>query len=385
MSTLNTNPYGTALPRQSVVELISRGNPSQVVCVLGKTGSGKSALLDEVVARCRDLYPDVGYTGFFLDGLAMQEGDLTIPAVGKESGVIELQIQKHIYDNMVAKPSVVMIDEASKMPKGIKRQIGTLFRERRIGAFKVHEDTRIFSTGNLAEEGFGDAFDPTQWNRMTTVELQAMTGEEWVKSYAIPNKLHYNVIYVANELSKELSLSFRDKDAKKYNTNAERQADMPHMFDPKVPRNQFTTFRSLELASNICYDMDVLGKQTTYHALCGTVGQFTTDMIFRAITLGDKLPSLTDVETNPDDCKLAERGACATIMVHKLLNGISTENYKAIWTYLQRMDVDAQLMFVELLKGHSRDGATLFKSLGGIKSFTEWCVKNADLFRADKV
>jgi hypothetical protein len=133
--------------------------------------------------------------------------------------------------------------------------------------------------------------------------------------------------------------------------------------------------------------MDLLGKKTTYHNLLGSIGAPATQEVFRAITMGDKLPHADEVINNPDTAKVPERGACSTIMVHKLLNMVSIKNYKAVWTYLLRMEIDCQFMFLELLKKrrtNENDVLKITEALARLGEFTKWCSTNSWGFSEDK-
>ena len=388
MNNLNNGTYDIGLTHDEAIRNIAHADVHTAFFIEGDTGIGKSSILIPLIDYLNNLYPDdIPYESFFIDGLASQDGDWIIPTLSKQEGIIEQQILQHMKENLCDKKSVCFIDEASKMPRGLKKLTGTMVRERRIGKYPIHEGTRFVLTGNLVEEGFNDAFDPTQGNRWTTFRLKKPTGEEWVENYASPRKLNPLIQWFALEKSAQLGESFTEVNARKYKSNEDINVANPFIFNPLVPKKSFVTFRSLEIASGHLDRMDLLGKKTTYHNLLGSIGAPATQEVFRAITMGDKLPHADEVINNPDTAKVPERGACSTIMVHKLLNMVSIKNYKAVWTYLLRMEIDCQFMFLELLKKrrtNENDVLKITEALARLGEFTKWCSTNSWGFSEDK-
>jgi hypothetical protein len=157
--------------------------------------------------------------------------------------------------------------------------------------------------------------------------------------------------------------------------------DNPYIFHPKQQRAAFVTPRSLEAASDILKERDVMDDQTITAALMGTIGARGAMDLMAFVKLADQLPSLESIKKDPLNAKIPKSAAAVCMVVYRTLSTIEANWIDNWMIYMDRLDKEAQGMFANGVRApkYGRQGLVMTN-----QKFTQWAMSNGYLFAADR-
>lgn len=132
-------------------------------------------------------------------------------------------------------PAVLLFDELTSANQFLQPTVYGILEERRIGQHTIPDNTIILGAGNGVEDGavafeMGTAISDRLMHYKVVAE-----PSDWVKGFAIPNKIHPAIIALV-----------------------QTRSDMFHTIEESIRKDELiaTTPRSLVKASNVLYEID---------------------------------------------------------------------------------------------------------------------------------
>lgn len=361
--TISTRP---ALSLRQAASAVMRLGSKVAFLFTGEPGIGKSSIL-KILAKDLPTHRPI-----YLDAPWLDVGDLVMSIPNREEAVIERFVAKYLGDITV--PLCIMIDELGKAPAYIAPILNTMIQERRIGDVFFHPDSKIFATTNNASDRVGDVIKAHSANRVTIAPI----GK--------PSALEYG-IYGQNNGFHPTFLSWVQSDPsllESYET-AKRGSDgrilNEKIFDPSNPqRLSFFTPRSGEKASDILWDMNVLGEDVTETLLAGTIGEAAAQSLMAYVRLTVNVPKVTDVIADPMGIAVPESSAVQlTFLYHASVKGSGIETSADMSNVLAFVERFGHREFCSLfytMMASSEHLAPVFRRCEGIK---KWGGRNIDL------
>jgi hypothetical protein len=327
-------------------------------------GSGKSSILK---ALAKDL---PNHAPCYFDCTTKDLGDIFIPKMGQlESADFVTFAPNEEFGVHTGKPVVLMIDELGKANPGVKNALLRVMQERTVGAQKLHPDSIVFATTNLASEGVGDVLPPHARNRITVVRMakpDALSFIEW----GINNDIDPVVLGWVKD-NPQVFQSFED---------VQNPDDNPYIYHPRSQRAAFVTPRSLEAASDWLKLRDKLDNVTITAALMGTLGDRAAMDMMAFVRLAEDLPTMASIKNNPETAKVPQSAAAVCMVVFRTLASIEADWIDNWMIYMDRLDPEAQGMFANGVRApkYAKQGLIMTN-----KAFTGWARSRSYLFAAD--
>lgn len=335
--------------------------------VQGHTGTGKSTLLKMLAEK----YPT--HTACFVDCTTKDLGDLMLPmfnAVEAGGRVVQYAFNEELGLHIDG-PVIIMIDEFGKATPAVKNGLLELMLNHRMGGKDLHPESIVFATTNLGAEGLGDILPAHARNRLSMLTMRKPTVMEWLE-WAVNNNINPALCAWCKE-NPHVFNSFMDHN---------NPGDNPYIYHPKSTETSFVTPRSLEKASVWLDNKDYLDDDTLRAGLMGTIGTRAALDMDAFVTLIDDLPSFDEIKKDPTKAPLPNKTAAICMTVYKALASIDATWVDAWMTYMERLEPEAQGMFVN---GVRAEGYSKRDIVITTKKFGAWATKNQHMFTADKV
>ena len=345
MNTINLKEFST------LVATIGR---SVTVIGQGEPGSGKSAMLPLIAAK----FPT--HTGVYVDAALLDLGDLQLPAPDLEAEVIRF-LPNEMFSH--SGPIVLMLDEIGKAPRSVQNALLPLLLEKRIGKHKLHPDSIVFGTTNLASDGVGDRVEAHARNRVCWVTISKPNADEWCE-WALDHDVSPEVITWVSRYPQCLG-SYTDPS----------QSDNPYIFNPAKPKPAFVTPRSLEKASHIVKQRMYLSHNALHAALEGTVGASAAADMQAFIQLADQLPEWARITKDPTTTPVPDSAIAQTILANMAVQRVERTSISPWMTYLARLHVEVQGLFISQVMASGKAGIAVT-----CKEFTDACRRNSFAF-----
>jgi hypothetical protein len=362
---MTNNTY--ALGFNQITNLIATIGTDIAVMAQGDMGTGKSSMLTELAERFPNHVP------CYFDCTTKSDGDVMLPKLKDIDGndFVRYATNEELGLHLTGRPIIIMVDEYGKAIKPVQNALLRLMQERQVGPYKLHPDSLVFCTTNLAAEGVGDILPPHARNRIMVVRARKPDATEWIE-WGINNKIEPLVLSFVREFPQVLQ-SFED---------VRNPDDNPYIFHPQAQRPAFVTPRSLHKASTLLQRRHLLDDATVTAGLIGLVGAPAAMDMMAYIHLADDLPKLGEIKSNPETAPVPTSVAAVCMIVYRTLSSIEGDWIDAWMRYLNRLQPEAQAMFANGVRspGYKQQGMVMTNA-----RFTTWARQNSHCFAADKV
>ena len=337
-------------------DLIATVGRDVTIHMRGQPGIGKSSILKTLATR----FPN--HTPVYIDCADLDLGDLAMPAMNHETRTTTFYPNERFAIHQ-DKPVIIMLDEITKASEPVKNMLLPVMLERRLGAVKFHPDSIVYSTGNLTTDGVGDTMKAHAKNRLTSVTIRNPHDDEWI-NWGVDNGIAPEILAWIKQFPHALA-SYTD----------DSQKENMYIYNPRKQQDAFVSPRSLEKASYIVKNRQVLGEDTTMVALTGTIGESASRDMSAFFSLADGLPTKESIYQKPMEAMLPNDPAARVILVMRELMSITEQHFEAWLTYLQRLPMEIQALFAVNIMASSRKQVASQN-----KAFIDWAVKNNQYF-----
>ena len=357
-----------AQPMQEAENLILGVGVKRTILLEGPMGCGKSSMLGSLAAKLPDHIP------CYFDCTTKVSGDVAIPNIARldnGQGYVTYLTNEELGAHL-DKPIILMVDEYGKAERDIKNSLLRILLERKIGSYTLHPDSIVFATTNLGAENVGDMLPAHARNRIIVLRLKKPTNMEWLEDFAIPNSLDPVVCSWAKD-NPQLFHDFQD---------VPNPDDNPFIFHPQAPSSeQFVTPRSLHAVSDIMQVREHFSDDLLTSSIMGTIGKRGAMDLMAYVKIGDQLPSLESIKTDPSNAKVPTSPAAVCMVVYKAAQTMGRDWVDAWMTYLVRLDKEAQGLFVNAARNDKYPHRKIVMTNA---KFSEWARDNGYMFAADK-
>lgn len=358
--------YGS-IKRPAVVKAILANAEQGITTVVrSHNGNSKSAIIKDI----QKALPK--HRALMINMSVMEAGDLMMPKfkmVDDRDVVAAIpheQLGLHLEGDVI-----LFIDEIFKAKKALQVQLADLLYERRLGNYKLSDKSVIFGASNLEDEGFGDASLGFVYNRIATVEMAKVTGDEWVEGYAIDAKVHPTIIQAAKEYP-AMFADYRDYT---------KPGDNQYIFDPRQPQPAYVTLRSLERASRMLYGFEKYGMDhhDVTHCLANVVGQRAAQDIMAVHILHEELPTWKEIVESPKTAKVPKSAGARCLLIYTAISSIEQKTVKPWMDYLiKNMKKEEQALFASTVLNVGSKSSIVSSE----KCFVDWALKNQYLYQS---
>jgi hypothetical protein len=364
MSVLN---LGNSLSLMQFANAIATVGGDVTIIGQGEPGIGKSAMLNELARRMPE------YETAYIDCTLLDLGDFALPYTVEENGVRVTRFAPNARFKLQSdKPVIIMLDEIGKAMKSVKNVLLTLMNEHRIGDMTLPKGSIVFGTTNLASDGVGDALEAHARNRVCIANIKkpsagfnvdgSIDDDSWGK-WAIDNGIDPMIIAWVRQYPHALE-SYTDPS----------QKENAYIFNPTKPQTAFVTPRSLEKASHIVKQRNVLGDAVTISMLSGTLGESAARDMQSFITVADKLPTWESIIADPKNAKMPSDtdviAKCLTVF--SALSRVDEKTLDKWLDYVERMDMEWQALFAKSGMKSTAKQPILVRN----DKFKKWAIKN---------
>jgi hypothetical protein len=313
---------------ETVDLLLNSGHNS--VHLTGEPGVGKTAIQDVLVAR-------TGYHKVYIDGPNTDVGQAGMPIPNHESRTLDFYPANNfrLHTN---EPCVIMIDEWTKTDDYVRNTLHPLLHERRLGDFKLHTDSIVFTTGNMDSDGVGDSAKAHTRNRQTWLTYMKPSADEWL-------------VWAGNAgVAAEIQAWVKEYPHCLASYMDGGQKDNPYIFNPTdASQIAFVSPRSLFKASHWVNVRDRISENSLIASLDGTIGFSASRDLQAYIALADQLPTRAAIEQSPDTAPIPTSPAALCILAFKGVSVCTRESF-AVWLrYIKRMPKETQAVFINSL------------------------------------
>ena len=170
-----------------VKDLIREIGDTNTIAVISEPGVGKSSLLAMLAEDNGDQWRKVGddfptdkYDYIYVDCPVKDMMDVAASIPNHATKTLEYYVAS-LFKMGSGKPKYIMLDEAFKSPKLMQIIYTRLMLEKTVGDEPLPEGSHIFITSNNATDGVGDTFAGHVANRITIVNMQKPTHDEWLQ------------------------------------------------------------------------------------------------------------------------------------------------------------------------------------------------------------
>lgn len=363
MTTLNTN---TRLSLSDCVDLIAATGTDITYLLRGEMGIGKSSMEKPLIAKLEQQTGEAWHF-IYIDCASMSDSaDLFIPFPNRDEGYFERLLSKRLSKYGQDDNLVIMLDEFTKANRMVMQALHTLLEKRKRLGDTDFEPGKviIYATGNLTDEGVGDALQAHTGNRVTEVEVRKPIADEWLL-WAAESEIDPPVMAWVKETPQVLA-SFRD---------AGFDEDNPYVLNPRKVQRAVVTPRSLEKASFITRGRAAFSRDALLAALAGTFGEPAARGLINFIEFQDQLPSRESILKSPDIAPIPDSSGALITLVFNLLAIVERDTITPIMKYVRRMPAEQQGVFcVNLAKSAVKAPIAFTNS-----EFTKWAQENHDI------
>ena len=140
-----------------------------------------------------------------------------------------------------------------------------------------------------------------------------------------------------------------------------------HKFDPAVNPRAFPTPRTWEFVNDI-YEAG-LAPDDQYETIKGTIGDGAAGQFLAHVKNLHGMPTFEQIRMNPDTTKLPTNSSAQYAVCEMLHPLVSTNNIGPVMTYMNRMPVEYQALFM-------RAAIRRDEKLTGTKEYMAWGLKH---------
>ena len=249
---------------------------------------------------------------------------------------------------------IILVDEADKLGMDEKKIVGEAALSKMLGSHRFPAGWVVMFAGNRMSDRSGSTRELDHLiNRRIKIEITDDV-ESWVE-WALAEKLLPETIQFAEE-NPQLLFEPKPDDQRPWCTPRSL-----HQIDIHL-RSLMASFETTDIPTD----------PLTQEEVKGGIGAPACAQFMKTIRLGQELVSYEDVIANPSKVTLPGKPDAMRLMSYKIASRVTTEDAKAALTYMGRMPMEHQVMFVRMaIQRHYQ--------LAFQPDFASWCGRNTAL------
>lgn len=262
---------------------------------------------------------------------------------------------------------VLFLDEFGQAEDEVKKPAAELVYRGNVGNCELPVGWRVIAAQNRVTDRSGvmrELMFIVNRRAKITIDARLDTWLEWANRQPDHKRPHY------------LTISF-----------AQRNPDL--VFRESVPEgtDPFCTARTLCLMDKdlkaMRSDEDIAKDRLPLDDIArevaaGWVGGGTAAQFYTHLRYADELPDIDDVEKKPTEAKMPSGRDAQMVCAYMLAHHVGEKNATPILKYLQRMQVEMQVLAVKAVNAQPARAKHLFAANG----YSDWLKKNKDLLIA---
>lgn len=265
---------------------------------------------------------------------------------------------------------VLFLDEFSQADEEVKKPAAELVYKGAVGTTHLPSLWRVVSAGNRVADRSGvlrELMFIVNRRCRLSIDANLPVWLEWANALPPEERPHY------------LSISFAQK-----NPDVVFKDAVPAGTDP------FCTPRTLCLLDK---DMRAMRTDADERAdrmpldsvarevAAGWIGQGSAAQFFTHLRYADELPDMHDIERDAGKAKLPANKDAQMVCGYMLAHNISETNAGAVMNYINRLNIEMQVLSVRAIMAQTSDKA---KFLVSTAPMVKWLTKNRDLLMASR-
>jgi hypothetical protein len=270
-------------------------------------------------------------------------------------------------DLPIPRVGIVFLDEWGQGEDDVKKAAADFLLHGQIGTDRLDIGWRVIAASNRIADRSG-VLRAMRFitNRRMEIEIEAHlpTWNDWVNTLLPEQRPHHLTVSFAN---RQPDLVFR----------SETPAGDGPFCTPRTLVMMDKALRALRSQQDI--DDDKLPMDGVAREVCkGLIGGGESAQFFTHLRFGDELPDIADIESAPSMAKLPPKRDGQMVCAFFLASHLTAKNATAIMTYIERMNVDMQVLAMGTIK-QQPDRIKLIANHAG---FSKWLIRNKDLMMA---
>ena len=238
---------------------------------------------------------------------------------------------------------ILFLDEFNGAPQSVQAAAYQLVLDRKLGDYELPTGWSIIAAGNRAgDRSVTHAMPSALANRFIHLDFD-VSNDDW-NLWAQDKDIHVDIRSYMRAFPANL-----------------------HNFDPVTNPRSFPTPRSWSFVNDI-YNSG-LNPDDEYEVIKGTIGEGVAVGFLAHVKNLHGLPTVEQVLTDPEKAKLPTNSSAQYAMVEALHPKITTNNAGRVMTYITRMPVEYQTIFI-------RAAVRRDDKLTGTKDYMKWCLAN---------
>ena len=238
---------------------------------------------------------------------------------------------------------ILFLDEFNGAPQSVQAAAYQLVLDRKLGDYELPAGWNIIAAGNRAgDRSVVHAMPAAMANRFVHLDFD-VSNEDW-NVWAMENDVHVDIRSYMRAFPANL-----------------------HSFDPATNPRAFPTPRSWSFINDI-YGAKMQADDQ-YETIKGTIGEGAAAGFLAHVRNLHGMPTVEQVLMDPERAKLPANSSAQYAMIEALHPVTTTNNIGRVMTYMNRMPVEYQTIFV-------RSAIRRDNKLTGTKEYMAWGIKN---------
>lgn len=284
--------------------------------MLSSPGVGKSSVMQQIAKDFRLKLIDVRLsqcTPEDLNGFPMRQGN---KATFTPFDIFPLEGEEipEGYDGWM-----LFFDEITSATKPVQAAAYKVILDRMVGSYKLHPNVAVVAAGNKAtDNAIVNKMSTALQSRMIHYEIE-VSAKDWLE-HAIAKAYDYRITSFITYMPSKL-MDFR----------------------PDHQDHTFPCPRTWEFLSRLLKDRPIgpeLGPR-----VAGTIGQGVAVEFITFAQEFDRLPKLHDILTAPETVPVPPEMSTKYATMSMLIENFTMDNLKNILTYVQKFDIELQIIF----------------------------------------